>query len=108
MARYAPRGHDYFRPFSCNGFYPCPSNSRKRARVRLLARVYEVKDGAAAVGRYPSRLPTHSLSIGLDQELGDDFSEKLNSPRLTNYYRRKLEKLEKLGYDVSITPRNAA
>lgn len=23
-------GHDYFRPFSCKGFYLCPSCSRKR------------------------------------------------------------------------------
>lgn len=38
-------------------------------------------------------------------ELGDDFFERRNAPRLTNYYRRKLEKL---GYEVSITPQTAA
>ena len=44
-----------------------------------------------------NRVPYH--------ELGDEFFEKLNSARLTNYYRRKLEKL---GYEVSITRREAA
>ncbi len=39
------------------------------------------------------------------QELGDDFFEKLNGPRMTTYYRRELEKL---GYEVSITPRKVA
>lgn len=39
------------------------------------------------------------------QELGGDFFEKLNSPRLSTYYQRQLEKL---GYDVSITPRKVA
>lgn len=38
-------------------------------------------------------------------ELGDDFLEKRNGHRLTNFCRTKLEKP---GYDVSITPREAA
>ena len=39
------------------------------------------------------------------KELGDDFFEKLNGSRLTTYYRRRLEKL---GFEVSLTPREAA
>ncbi len=39
------------------------------------------------------------------KELGDDFFEKLNGPRLTTYYRRRLEKL---GFEVALTPREAA
>jgi len=38
-------------------------------------------------------------------ELGDDFLEKRNKHRLTSFYHTKLEKP---GYDVSITPREAA
>jgi transposase len=39
------------------------------------------------------------------QELGEDFFEKLNSTRLTHYYQRKLEKL---GYEVTVTPKKVA
>jgi transposase len=39
------------------------------------------------------------------QELGEDFFEKLNSTRLTHYYQRNLEKL---GYEVTVTPKKVA